>query len=528
MSDNKIVVSTDDGNPEIELSPIHFANPTLSDSAKSHVNQPKKRISLHAQLQDISYRIDLHEWLVENQCVRSFTQIHHNHNGGIFMAADGILRYENTWLPAEVEAENKIARNGSSYLFQKTGCYEMTLILRSADGNGDGSADLESQHATMIRFLGDWEKLWSIFAENQSGSDFLRRHIPLLRVFIAFFFHKRTAQTLIGLILYNLVLFQVYHQVSGTASSIGFLISAGESLLIIALYTAFYRLYKGSIWSMITLGLFDAKNKFKNDNEAAPTTRNERPKSSANAKEYSSYTLHDIHWTGAMRQVLSVTYSALCGNGGNTHTSTSTSAGGSMDNNTSSPIHDHRHGKRYRRYDAETFDDLLNITLKFLTVYGAFQTNSIHFHRWSYRAALLSAVTLWPLVLIVSTYASEIPTILLACSASSTNNGVCLGATIYAGGSLFFLTIILVNCLFFGSVVVCLVGLCYGTEIAYWVTDSWMARFSSLRRVATKVEEQEKINILIDHVCINIEIFIKCVCICMYVRMHALYVCVCM
>eukprot|EP01035_Chromulina_nebulosa_P031315 gene31315-41735_t len=318
MSDNEIVVSPDDrkvGSTDIELSPLHFASSTFSEieATKSHTYAQKKRISLHSQLQDISYRIDLHEWLVENQCIRSFTQIHHNHSGGVFMDADGILRYENTWLPAEIEADNKIPKSGSSYLFQKTGCFEMALILRNTGsdgdvGHGDGCGDLESQQATMIRFLGDWEKLWSIFAENQSGSDFVRRHIPLLRIFISFFFHKRTAQTLIILNLYNLALFQVYHQLSGTATSIGTLISVEDSFLVIALYTAFYRLYKGSIWSMITLGLFDARFKFKSDDDktaaaaaaAAPSPRVERAKSSANPNE-----------TGAMRKVLSVTYSVI-------------------------------------------------------------------------------------------------------------------------------------------------------------------------------------------------------------------------
>ena len=169
----------------------------------------------------------------------------------------------------------------------------------------------------------------------------------------------------------------------------------------------------------------------------------------------------------------------------------------------------------YQRYDTETFDDLMDISLKFLTVYGAFKTNSIQFHRWPYRMALLSAVTILPAIITLSLYVTLVPQWIAACSSSYSYND-CLYTTIYAVGTLFFLTDVLVQCLFYGSVVVCLVGLCYGAEIAYWMTDSWIRRFSSLRRVASKEDDEKKISIFIDNVC-KFSLVCVCVCICVCV-----------
>ena len=452
---------------------------TVETSTTAQKLQRKSRNSLHSQLRDISYRIDLYEWLIVNKCSTSFAQIHRQHFGGVFVDADGILRYENTWQPATVDEEIKIEKNDSSYLFQKTGCLELALILcgsdQSSDQAGKGTS-VERRKAT-IRLLADWEKLWTVFAENESRSDFVRQHIPLLRVFIAFFFHKRSAQTLIYLITYNFIL----GTICKGSSSAALLITIGYGFLVISMYITFYRLYRGSVWSTLTFGLFETHHKFKSSVE-------ESMKGDTN-KEGSSYTKHDIHWTGAMSQLYSATVSSLCGTDKAKdlyHPSVRANCSARAD---------------YQRYGTETFDDLMDISLKFLTAYGAFKTNSIQFHRWSYRMALLSTVTVLPMIFTVSLYVTFVRDFVTVCSSSHNAQDDCLYAIIYTVGSLCYLTDVVVEFLFYGSVVVCLVGLCYGAEIAYWMTDSWIRRFSSLRRVATKEEDDgEKISIFIDNV----------------------------
>eukprot|EP01036_Dinobryon_divergens_P028928 gene28928-37950_t len=460
--------------PAIELtSPLYLTNSV--ETASPHKRQ-MIRNSLQTQLRDISYRIDLYEWLVANKCSTSFAQIHRQYFGGIFVDADGILRYENTWQPAVVEEELKIEKNDSSYLFQKTGCFELALILCGSDQSSDQtfkSTSSGSRKAT-IRLLANWEKLWTIFAENESRSDFVRQHIPLLRVFIAFFFHKRSAQTLIYLSIYNFTL----GTICTGSSSANLLIAVGYGFLVISLYITFYRLYRGSVWSTLKFGLFDTHYKFKSSVEESMKSE---------TKEMSTYTKHEIHLTGAMRQLFSATVASLCG------------ANEANDLYHPSSVRTNCSARTdYQRYDTETFDDLMDISLKFLTVYGAFKTNSIQFHRWSYRMALLSAVTILPAIFTFSLYITLIPQWITACS-SSYSYEKCLYTTVYAVGSLFFLTDVVIQFLFYGSVVVCLVGLCYGAEIAYWMTDSWIRRFSSLRRVAAKEDEEEKISIFIDN-----------------------------
>jgi hypothetical protein len=139
----------------------------------------------------------------------------------------------------------------------------------------------------------------------------------------------------------------------------------------------------------------------------------------------------------------------------------------------------------------------------FLTAYGSFKTKTIQFHRWSYRMALLSTVTVIPFILICSLYYALVPSFVAACFTSYSHDA-CLYSIVYAVGSLFYITYVVAQVLFYGSVVVCLVGLCYGAEIAYWMTDSWIRRFSSLRRVAS-TEEEEKINILIENVSVTLQ-----------------------
>ena len=405
--------------------------------------------------------------------------MHRQHVGGVFMDADGILRYENTWLPAAIEEEIKIKRNDSSYLFQKTGCIELALILCDKnDFSKVPDSNLDNRKAT-IRLLADWEKLWSIFAENENGSDFVRRHIPLLKVFMGFFFHKRSGQTLIYLFLYNFLLATVCH----ATSSAELLISIGYGFLVISIYVTLYQLYKGPAWSMITFGLLDTHYKVK-----SPMQEN----STSGLNECASFTTHDIHWTGSINQVFSATVASLCG-GGKENELYNLSVYSNGTNR-----------KNYQRYDAETFDDLMNISLMFLTAYGSFKTKTIQFHRWSYRMALLSTVTVIPFILICSLYYALVPSFVTACFTSYSHDA-CLYSIVYAVGSLFYITYVVAQVLFYGSVVVCLVGLCYGAEIAYWMTDSWIRRFSSLRRVAS-TEEEEKINILIENVSVTLQI----------------------
>jgi hypothetical protein len=149
-----------------------------------------------------------------------------------------------------------------------------------------------------------------------------------------------------------------------------------------------------------------------------------------------------------------------------------------------------------------SYYNLLNLSLKFLTRHNGLVIKETNFNRTQYRVALLLIVFFLPfytfyLVIYVPYWAS--------CSVR--DSGDCNFAYYYLIFTAGNATGYLLHYIFASSVVVALVGLAYGAEIAYRMTDSWIVRFEDLRRIPTPTLEGEGP----DETSVNKELFEKVV-----------------
>ena len=453
---------------------------TKSERQKDEKPPRRQRYSLHSQIKDISYRIDLKDWIFANKC-STVAQIHRKFLGGMFKDSDGNLRYENTW---QLVSDEEKHMHETGFIFHKTGCFEITLLLACDEKFSlvsEVSKNVKETQNVTIRLLADWEKLWQLFASDDI--DIIRQQIPLLRAFVDFFFHKRTAQLYLFLYIYQECLYLFCSIMSDTASPGYLLLHGGLGGISIVFYVVFFRLYRGPIFSI--LHKQHGKSTSSEMNQEGSAKEKEKEKEKASDCPYEDLSKYTIHWKGAFRRVFLAVRAEIAG-GGSLHPDQTSSL--------PAPAASLPSYREYHRYQTLTFEDLLGVALKFLTIYCPFNARSPVFHRRSYRLSLLATVTLLPAAALISVYTAAASSVLSQCQDPAA--AACLYVTVYTGCSLLFLTDVTVIVLFYGSLVVCLVGLCYGAEIAYWMSDSWIRRFGPLRRVSARLGDNPA-----DHSC---------------------------
>eukprot|EP01034_Spumella_vulgaris_P027734 gene27734-34501_t len=133
-----------------------------------------------------------------------------------------------------------------------------------------------------------------------------------------------------------------------------------------------------------------------------------------------------------------------------------------------------------------SYYNLLNISLKFLTRHNGITIKETNFNRMQYRICLLLVVFFMPfytfyLIIYVPYWAS--------CNVKDSKD--CNFAYYYLIFTLGNATGYFLHYIFASSVIVALVGLAYGAEIAYRMTDSWIVRFEDLRRIPMPSEGGE-------------------------------------
>lgn len=143
---------------------------------------------------------------------------------------------------------------------------------------------------------------------------------------------------------------------------------------------------------------------------------------------------------------------------------------------------------RYRvRMKKLSYHEILNIALKFLVDINHVNMQSINFDRPTYRLILLFICIVFPiyvffsrtLVWYIIAPISQCPNGLL----TSDSAEVCRYYFYFLLLTLGSMTLYFVQLIFGMSIMVALVSLSYGSEIAYRLTDAWIKKFKSLRRV---------------------------------------------
>jgi hypothetical protein len=134
-----------------------------------------------------------------------------------------------------------------------------------------------------------------------------------------------------------------------------------------------------------------------------------------------------------------------------------------------------------------SYHEILNISLKFLTRVNSVNIKTINFDRITYRCLLLFIICVFPIYLLLHTYLTNFVLVFTdqcnSLNPSDDQKEFCTYFFFYFVLTCGTLMKYFVHLIYGMSVLVALVSLAYGTEIAYRLADSFILKFKSLRRV---------------------------------------------
>ena len=417
-------------------------NPMITNSKALH-----GLYSFKASVIELTSRSELLEWAINNQCT-SVEFLNEDLKKNTFRDENGILRYNQTWLLAPEENEFSMDDDSKQmkYLFQ-TGCLEISFPVPALS---NGSNEDHSGSIITVKILSNWERLWRHLA--YSESDELAEHAALLRSCIAFFMHERSLWIYWTLVLYNAGLFFWF---SSTVSTTEF---------AFAFIIFFHRITCGMFYIALRRLYVDGRRSQQHI-EQNPSVRRKGTLHTTKVK-------HSLHWCGALRHYYSSIFteltSLLC------YTSQNTLKRSLTANQLSREI-------------VSSFDHLVNIALKYTTQHCEVHTDDIGVNRQSYKLAFLNISFLLPLYCLLYLCFSFMDYISL-CLASAQE---CQNVIIYSVLRFGYLTDMIVAYLLYGSLTVGVIGLTYGTELAYHMVHCWMKRYSALRKMRPEQQEEE-------------------------------------
>ena len=380
----------------------------------------------------------LTDWFVENQCIGS-ENMQKDFQQHTFRDNDGMLRYMQSWLPAPEE--------GCSYLLP--GSFELSLSSQvSQVTNCKVTAklvDAESLKAS-VKILFDWQLLWRIFAND--NYDELAIHDDLLRASIDFFMHKKTMYIYWILFIYIQVFVNVIINM-GILNYHGNIFGFIDDFLIYFIGGLYYlflqRLYMGSV----------GVNQPGSSHDVA--TSNQGNRFVDRRPKY-------MHWSGSLRHFFHLVFSevrSLCCCGLN-----------DKRRQNSSSVSDSKQA-------ATSFNQLMNIALKYLHIHCEINPQELDRSRRIYKLAFLCLFAIL-LIMIIVVLVSTWINIIVVCTDAPQNCNLQIIIAVLNGGYIFYSILFF---LMFGSVVVGVIGLSYGTTLAYFMAASWIKRYAGLRRI---------------------------------------------
>ena len=458
----------------------------------------------------ITYRCELLEWVVSNQST-SFSKLQEDLRNETFRDKDGILRYIQNWLPAPEQDDSTFCDEDADCSrhikhFLQTGCSDISFSIPAAFLLPTGSK-LKSEKGRKnlnltVRILSDWERLWrnlvcvetALFTLLQisivkyvsqqalDNTEEMGEHAALLCAFIGFFMHVRSLRLFWVLLVYDgaLTLWFSYT----TQSSSGFnseLTSLLHKISCGIFYVVLRRLYVDDISrDQSVVGDSDRENNpilspgHQSDDESSGNGHSTSRHRHRQAKNRFKYTLH---WRGALQRcvklILLELQALLCRKAAAAVRSPAIGVHG---------------GKGLSRDIVSSFEHLINVALKFLTRHCEVQINKIYFNRAIYQFTFLTISVVLPIYCICYWAVVWLGNISICQQESSQ----CTNVIIYTVMKLGYLTDIVEIYLMYGSLCVSIVGLTYGTEVAYYMAHYWMNRYGGLRKVSSELDEDEK------------------------------------
>ena len=361
---------------------------------------------------------------------------------------NGVLRYKDSWLPAPEE--------GCPYLLP--GSYEVSLSAQATTSSTATATEVGSdgtavqKEAASVKLLFDWQLLWNYFLVNDN-IDELAVHDALLRASIDFFMHKKTIYIYWILLGYT----QIFIPIVFTGLGLfffdleGVFIDFFYSFISGIFYTFLQRLYMGN---------GSGKKQFESPSNYEATNLNYGDRMLARRPKY-------IHWYGALRHFFHLTFSegrtilCCCGLVNNGQ------------NNSVLSVIDSKQA-------TISFNQLMNIALKFLHIHCEIDPQELERSRRNYKLAFrcLFAISIFFVIL---TFVNNWYVVFYECRVRPQNcNLAIIYAVVVCGGFVFNAV---VNFLFIGLASIGVIGLSYGSTLAYFMAFSWMKRYAGLRRI---------------------------------------------
>ena len=399
---------------------------------------------------------ELREWVIQNRCLNTFDKIQNELKQMTFRDEDGVLRYIQSWIPASddgIPASMKYYK----YVFD-TGCYEISLSLPDEQSIVEGRIEPQENSLT-LRILRDWERLWRFLDTDES--DDLAKHGALLRASIGFFLHEKTHVAFCALLVYNFTLNLWFYSVSPLFSAESSFFTSLFYILGGFLYISFRRLYVSS--SSAIPSIVPDKHPFQNHfNDGENIVRRGAPKN-----------LYKMHLRGAIRHYALTTwdemksiFSLFCG----------------CKSTTDKASNGHAAKRHLSRENVSSFDNLLNIALKYILHHCERDAREITLNRAGYRLTFLMISVLLPgycAALFAYYWWSAVTT----CNYLGQGSDGCRNYIIYLALSFGSFTMVAFYGILYGTMVNSIIGLCYGTDLAYCMVDCWMKRYSGLRKI---------------------------------------------
>eukprot|EP01038_Epipyxis_sp_PR26KG_P005449 gene5449-7542_t len=417
---------------------------------------------------------DLQKDLLSRWINKNRSNSHEKHIGenmdssSMFLDCNGILRHKESWKVADNELNNldqlpKEKKNDSfdynhnaiKYHLQ-TGCKELIIDCDSNFMSQSIGVQQESKNLATFKFLLDWKLLWENIASDTE--DEIAIFSPMLKIYIEFFFHKQTTNLIIYIALYIIFVY----------------------LLLIAIYRpklwAIYYLFTlpviGLIAHFTSRRLIHGKYRNKQQHIMTKNDKNNQVNYYIDDNQKTRNSINHLtpHWNLALLQL---------------YRSASTECKANCfyyNRRSKRPTHNHKSEEK------ESFYQLMNISLKYLTRVCELKIEDATFNRPIYKYFLQSITFGLPFLLVYIIYISTLPELIFFCEGLSLDEilrtpacGMWLLEFILTFG---YLTNIIFLYLYGGGVLLTLVALAYGAEIAYMLTDTWIDRFGSLRRIS--------------------------------------------
>ena len=427
-------------------------------------------VPISEKIYDIDCGIGLQDWIIENECV-SYEILNKIIMGETFRDQDGVLRFVSNWFPApeivddvQIDAYVRYRQH-----FASTGCFEIPVaVARKSNVIETNSSD--NNHVATIKILSNWERLWNHLSTD--SSDEIANQVPILRACVNFFMHKCTFLLFLVLFVYNESL-QAWISVELSVAPIEAAVQFIYKLCTVMLYFIMYRLYNTKRSVKISK---DQSDRDDHDNalplEYGYRKKLENIRSNVAIAKY----VTNMHWSGSVRQLIALIKVEIRSLFHGTSSPQHKSAESPESANNGSSSHS-------REESLHSFDMLLNIALKYLTRHCGVRHDELNLSRLGYRIAFLTIFTILPIICILQMAYSWFVTFKL-CQFYGSGSSNCRSSIIYTVLAAGYITTGLSTFLFFGAQIISMIGLMYGSELAYRMIGCWMKRFASLRRVA--------------------------------------------